>query len=331
MNRCKRCIMPNTRPNIQFKDGVCMPCLIFEKRAKTDWDKKWEELEEICEKYRKEGKYDCLVTISGGKDSHYQVGLLKERLGMNPLGFMVDNGSWTQTGRDNFYNLSKEFGIDILTFTIDCKEVITHTKEDFIKEGHPAKYWDSFLYLIPMEFAHKFGIKLVVWGENVGEFIGGKNPVPTNFLGIEVLFLSDYVNWSRFKNVEYSRKHGFKTLEDSKEWDRWGMTLFPYEQVDTIGYLVNDYMKFIKFGFRVHTEICSDMIRHGLMGREEGLKYIRENEWKLDLKMEKDFCNAIGITSKEFWNIIDSHANTDLLVRKRNSRLWVLKNELSGI
>ena len=242
---------------------------------------------------------------------------------------MIDNGSWSKTGRENFYNLSKRFGVDILTFTIDVKKSTERAREDFFNHAHPARYWDSILYTLPMEMAKKLGIKLVIWGENIRDIIGGKDPVDADSWDVKTIYTSDYVPWSRYDNVKYARENGFKTLEDTKEWNRWGWEDFPYEQIDTIGYLVNLYCKFIKFGFAHATEFYSDMIRHGLITREEGLKKVLENDWKLDPKMEKDFCEGIGITRNEFWETIDKFANKDLLFKSRECipAMWMLKEE----
>jgi tRNA(Ile)-lysidine synthase TilS/MesJ len=78
--------MPDTRPGITFnEDGVCNPCLVYEKKKNTDWNVRFIELEELCKKYRKEDKsyYDCIIAVSGGKDSHVQVHWMKEIMKMN--------------------------------------------------------------------------------------------------------------------------------------------------------------------------------------------------------------------------------------------------------
>ena len=84
--------------------------------------------------------------------------------------------------------------------------------------------------------------------------------------------------------------------------------------------------EFIKFGFSSVTELCSDAIRHGEMTREEALILVNENDWKLDYKMEEGFRDCIGITAKEFWEVIDKHVNKDLLEKKISViRGWKIK------
>jgi tRNA(Ile)-lysidine synthase TilS/MesJ len=117
MKYCTRCLIPDTRPGIQFDEhGVCLPCINFEKIKTTDWNQRKKELEELCNKHREcNGNYhDCIIAVSGGKDSHFQVYYMKEIMKMNSL--LVSNGNfeWTETGRKNLKNFSEFFGCDIL-------------------------------------------------------------------------------------------------------------------------------------------------------------------------------------------------------------------------
>lgn len=95
MRYCVNCTMPDTRPGITFnKEGICSACTHYEKRTEIDWNQRWEEFEKICDKYRGingPGEYDCAIAVSGGKDSHYQVHILKEVMGMNPILFCVED------------------------------------------------------------------------------------------------------------------------------------------------------------------------------------------------------------------------------------------------
>ncbi len=118
MKYCTKCVMPDTRPGIQFdKNGVCSACQSFEKRKSIDWDKRYAELTELCDKYRgmNGDSWDCAIAVSGGKDSHYQVYLMKEVLKMNPILFSVeDNFNMTEAGKHNIHNISEEFGCNII-------------------------------------------------------------------------------------------------------------------------------------------------------------------------------------------------------------------------
>lgn len=119
MKYCTKCCMPDTRPGITFnEEGVCSACQSYEHRKFVDWDKRWEELKVLCDKYRgmngPDG-YDCIIAVSGGKDSHFQVYVMKVLMGMNPLLVSAeDNFPMTQAGMHNIKNISEAFGCDLI-------------------------------------------------------------------------------------------------------------------------------------------------------------------------------------------------------------------------
>lgn len=340
MKWCKKCGMASTRLGIKFNsEGICYPCITFKKRKHVNWNKRWNELEQICNIYRKDKGYDCMITVSGGKDSTFQVGLLKEKLKMHPLCLMIDNGpSWTKTGRANYYNLSERFDVDIMMFTPSVKKMKEMTKKGFLENLWPEEHWDSILYEKPMETAQQLGIDLIFWGEDTSYFTGGEDwmessnalkqssqEVRKKYCTLNVYFLSYFIPWSRYTNLEYAKKNGFKTLEDTGEWVRDGLQGFEYEQVDTISYLVNQYCKFIKFGFGTQTELCADAVRNGKMTREIAIQMINKYDWRLDERMLDDFCKSIGISRFKFWETVNKFANRDLLeIREGN---WRLKHD----
>ena len=169
MRYCKRCLMPDTRPGITFVDGVCVPCINYTERKTTDWDKRRKELETLCNKYRgcNNDGYDCAIAISGGKDSHYQVYVMKELMGMNPVLLSVGNIDWTDTGRKNFENISDVFGCDIITLNPNVRTARIMAKKAFIELGSPTWYIDALIYAYPYRMAMQLGLKLLVYGENV--------------------------------------------------------------------------------------------------------------------------------------------------------------------
>ena len=83
---CTNCMMPETKPDLSFHNGICNACINFNDRKKIDWKKRKKELISILERYRNNSfsNWDCIIPVSGGKDSTYQVVTLIE-LGMNPL------------------------------------------------------------------------------------------------------------------------------------------------------------------------------------------------------------------------------------------------------
>lgn len=366
MRYCKKCVMPDTRPGIKFdEEGVCYPCKTWEKRKEVFWDKRWQELEELVDKYRgiNGDYYDCIIAASGGKDSHYQAYIFKEKLSMNPILVSIYNYSWTETGRHNINNISERFGVDIHFLSLNRKVSRVLSRKAFEKKLIPNWYWDKAVYAYPLHIAIKLNIPLIIYGENINyEYGGGQTeetysalnqinndvvtPIDWNFwlndgvtmkdlnpaiyptaeeikkAKLDPIYLSYFVPWDGYEHMEFARMNGFKTLEDTGEWKRDGF-LENYDQIDTVGYCVHSWFKFIKFGhFRV-TDIASLWIRAGRMTRKEAVKKVNEEDYKLDKKMLADFLAFTGYTEEEFWQVVDKFANKDI-IEKRDG-VWRLK------
>ena len=178
MKYCKRCVMPDTRPGITFnEEGVCCACTHYDNRKKINWDKRMEEFKALCDKYRGmngPGGYDCAIAVSGGKDSHFQVHVLKEVMGMNPLLFSVeDNFPMTEAGKHNLKNISEAFGCTIISCKPDIKTQKILMRKTFEKFGKPTWFIDRLIYTFPLHMAVKFNTPLLVYGENVSYEYGG--------------------------------------------------------------------------------------------------------------------------------------------------------------
>lgn len=358
--------MPDTRPGLKFNnEGICYACLRYEKRKKVDWKARWQELERLAAKYRgcNGDYYDCIVTVSAGKDSYYQVYTMKIRLGMNPLLVSIDNFSWTETGRHNMQNMLDVFGCDLHILSLNRKIGKKLFRKAFEYALIPTWYCDRAIYAYPLQVAIKFGIPLIVYGENVNYEYGGPqteetysaldqinndvvksvpwevwlddeiqmkdlNPLiyPTHEeiekAKIEPIYLSYFEPWDGYEHLKLAKEFGFKTLEDTGEWLREGLSE-NYDQIDTIGYNLHPWLKFIKFGHQHNTDILSQWIRAGQITRKEAVQLVKEREHILDRRMLRDFLDFTGYTEEEFWRIIDKHANRDIL-EKRNG-MWRLK------
>lgn len=369
MKYCNRCVMPDTRPGIRFHGNTCSACENHEQRQKwTDWDKRWRELEAVCDKYRGSNgdDYDCIITVSGGKDSHFQVYTLKERLYMNPLLVSIDNISWTKTGRMNKENISDAFGCDIITLSLNRRAARKIMRRAFEELGSPTIAWDKAVYAFPLQMGIKLGIPLIWYGENVSATYGGPNaedvpsalnqihnaavaPVPDSFwldagvstkeirpfiyptaeeiegAKLDPQYLSYYVPWSGYANKELARSRGFKTLDDTGEWDREGF-VENYDQIDSAGYLVHPWLKYPKYGHARITDVCSNWIREGRMTREEAIELVREHDHKLDPVALADFLEFTGYTEEEFREIVDRFYNRELFEKVDGE--WKLKTPI---
>lgn len=360
MRYCKRCVMPDTRPYIQFdNNGVCYPCRASEYLRTVDWKKRWEELEKLADQYRgmNGNYYDCMITASGGKDSYYQTYIMKEKLGMNPLLVSVDNFSWTDTGRHNIDNLRDTFSVDLHTISLNpvvCRELF---RQAFFKIGSPTWYFDKAIYAYPLMLAKRLGIPFIVYGEDTSFLYGGPDPRETpsalkqlendvvkpvpweewhvhpkmvnpgmlnmnDMKTIHPVFLSYYLPWSGYQNMLFAQSRGFRTLDDTGEWHREGF-FEQYDQIDCMGYLVHPWMKFPKYGHARVTDVASLWIREGRLSREKAVQSVINDDWKLDGSALHDFLSFTGIKKKEFWSVVDHFANKEILEKRDGD--WRLK------
>ena len=106
MNRCKLCLIPDTRPDTHFEDGICSACRTYQKRLEIDWVKHRQELLDLLERHKGKREFDCIVPSSGGKDSTWQV-LTLLGLGAKPLVVTATTCQLTPIGRRNIDNLAR--------------------------------------------------------------------------------------------------------------------------------------------------------------------------------------------------------------------------------
>ena len=106
MKICSNCIQPDTRPGLHFKDGICGACLWEDEKKKIDWNSRMQELQQIAKAAKENTKsnYDCVIGVSGGKDSTMQAIIARDQLGLRCL--LVNNEPYgiTEIGKYNIEN-----------------------------------------------------------------------------------------------------------------------------------------------------------------------------------------------------------------------------------
>jgi N-acetyl sugar amidotransferase len=172
MKSCKRCLYTEMHPlNIVIgDDGLCSGCLIHEEKDQINWEVKKRELEEIFNYYRnKRGtNYDCIVPVTGGRDSYFIVHTVKNVFGMNPLLVTYNKHYNTAVGFRNLANLRVQFDCDIMTLTVDPAKVKKITRATLRRFG--SIYWHCIAgqTVFPVQVAVKFKIPLIIWGAHQG-------------------------------------------------------------------------------------------------------------------------------------------------------------------
>ena len=366
MKFCTNCIMPDTRPGITFNEkGVCIACQNNERKKNMDWNARMEELKLLCDKYRRKaaGHYDCIIAVSGGKDSHYQVHIMKEVMNMNPLLITVEDFfTMTEAGKHNLQNISEAFGCNMISFKPNRRAAKVISRYMFEKYGRPLWYVDRLLYTVPLYYAAALNIPLLVYGENVSYEYGGVDDEETYsareqvFNGVapgvdlqelvdagvpmdeltyleapsrelldklDPIYMSYFIEWNGIKNYEFAKRRGFKDL--THEWDRTNH-IENFNQIDSYGYLLNAWMKFPKYGHAYATDYAARWVRYGLLTREEAVKLAEERDHKVDPKIVEDFCNFTGMTIKEFYEALDKLYNKDIFEQNSWGQ-WRLKKK----
>ncbi len=176
---CKKCLFPETKPDLHFnEEGICSACTAAEEKYKLiNWDEREKQFKEIIQHYKKkpqETGWDCLIPVSGGKDSTYQAYYMKVVCGMNPLCVCFETTAVTEIGQKNLDNISK-MGIDVIHFKKNYNVYKSMVVEGFRRVGD--EMWPNHIgiFTIPIIFAVKFNIPLVIWGENPQQEYGGPN------------------------------------------------------------------------------------------------------------------------------------------------------------
>ena len=273
---CKRCFMPNTRPQTPFGDEVCQACKNFDTRTNVDWDARLEELRAICDRHRSnDGSWDCVLPVSGGKDSYAMTHWIKEVMGMNPLLITAgDPFTKTEAGLRNYHNLGEAFNCDQILGTVSpdaARRLIRAGFEEFLD---PLRFIEQVLNTIPFKVGSKLGIPLsfkgespFVYGASVTEDKSALERILRRTTGFsidywvergarkeelnwikpltseelerlrpEVYYLSYFVPWSSVSNREIAKRYGFVDL--AHEWKREGC-MEDFEQIDSVAYLTH--------------------------------------------------------------------------------------------
>jgi N-acetyl sugar amidotransferase len=318
---CSRCVMPETKPDLHLDNqGVCSACRYFEQRRDINWADRGRELEKVLDQYRsKDGSnYDCIIPVSGGKDSHVQVIKMLE-LGMNPLCVTGSTDMLSDIGRQNIENI-KNLGVDYVEMSVNPRIRRKINRLALTQIGDISWPEHVAIFTIPIHFAVKFNVPLIIWGENSqneygGPATAGQNHVLTRrwleeFGGLLGLRVSDLLQTDDIKPhhlIQY-------TYPKDEELQRVGVTgiflgyfipwdgyanalvaqahgfttyhttvegsIVNYENLDNHQTGIHDYFKFLKFAFGRATDIACLHIRRGRLTRSQGLKLVKLHDGK---------------------------------------------------
>ena len=172
MKNCINCLLPETHETITFdKKGSCNICTNFKfKNENTDWKKKKRELDQLIKKFKGKHDYDCIVPFSGGKDSTWTLYYLIKEYNLKPLVVRFDHGFFRPNLEENVKKISRNLGVDIITFTPNWKVVQKLMLQSLLEKGDFCWHCHTGIFSYPMHIAVEKKIPLLFWGEPSAEY-----------------------------------------------------------------------------------------------------------------------------------------------------------------
>lgn len=360
MKICKKCVMPDTKPDLHFdEEGVCDACRSQEMKNKDiDWKQRESEFLELVKQNKTHPDYDCIIGVSGGKDSTYQVVKVLE-LGLNPLCVCFEPTIPTKIGKKNLENLNN-LGIDLIHIKRNPIVYKKLAREAIKRTGDCEWQHHIGLFTTVPKMAVNFNVPLIIWGENPQIEYGGpaasksRNMLDRGWLeehggllgnrisdmiGIEGLTKRDLSLYT-YPQDEDIRRVGvtglflgyyFKwdlreNLRVSKE-NGFLTTTRPvettyenFENLDCFSNHVHDYLKYVKYGFgRATDNACLD-IRLGYISREEGVRLVNKYDGIPPRLAIEEYLKYTGFSQEEFDTIIDSFTNKKIFKRDNKGK-----------
>ncbi len=335
---CSRCVMDTTDPEIAFDDnGVCNHCKTSQNILKREpftlsQSEKETKLAKIIENIKTagNGRYDCIIGLSGGVDSSYVACKVKD-FGMNPLAIHLDNGWNSEIAVANIENVCKTLNIDLFTHVIDWEE-FKDLQMSFLKSSTPDSEIpsDHAIYAILYRMARKYKLKYILWGINmVSESIMprawsqghwdwtyikavqkrfGSKPLKTFphmsywthiynrlFETIKFVNILDYINYDKEKAKSYIKQRIGWNDYGRKHGESFYTRFF------------QEYILPSKFGFDKRKGHFSSLIIAGQLNREKALELLQQPLYLTQEAISDDIdylVTKFGITRNDFESIM---------------------------
>jgi len=339
---CTRCCVPETQEGVNFDElGICTACRSSEEKMHIDWTVRELALKNILEdaKKRSGSGYDCILPISGGKDSFFQAHVLTKVYGVKPLAVTFNQNWVSETG---FYNLQRcleVFELDHLQFTPARGLVNRLAKKSLSAIGDTCWHCHAGVGAFPLQVATRFKIPLLIWGESTAESSGRasyNNPgqkfdreysltnsikVSANDMVDENISAKDIAPFQvpEHSEIENTGVWGlhlgdyiFWDEERQTEWIRdhygWRETELEgaykgYKSAECIMAGMHDFTCYLKRGFGRATAQASTDVRNGLLTRKEGFNLIYDHDQERPDALDY-YLKITGLSEAEFYEIM---------------------------
>ncbi len=347
---CVRCCIPQTQEGVIFDElGVCQACQSAEQKIHIDWTQREQVLRGILDnaKAKAGNNYDCIIPISGGKDSTFQLHVLTQVYGMKPLAVTFSHNWFSETGWYNLQNSLEQFNVDHVMFTPNRRLVNKLAKHSLAGIGDSCWHCHAGVGAFPLQAAVRFNIPLLIWGESIAESSGRAsylNPVrkfdreyftkvsaklrPDQMVRDDVS-LRDLEPFQvpSAEDCERVGVHGIH-LGDYIFWDDERQTEFVrdnyawretqvegsfkrYKSAECVMPGVHDLACYTKRGYGRATFHASVDVRAGLLSRDEAWDLIRANDGVRPEGLDY-YLKITGMSEDEFFAALEKHRHPEL-------------------
>jgi N-acetyl sugar amidotransferase len=369
MRYCKRCVLPDTKPGVVFdEEEICSACRSVERKYTIDWEARATKLRSTCDEIRGSNGngYECIVPVSGGKDSFTQAYLMSQVYKLRTLVVVVVPHLQTIEGIENLNSLVDTLGVDLLKISVRPSTLQKIRRIALLKVGNPNYAEHRVVFATVARAAYFYNVPLVVWGEDIGTEFGGNVSLSSandgsaqelinNDLFRETSFddllegtipdteLFFYMNPEREtiarKNIRsiylgYYQwwdgiKHYYLARANGFKPRAEGPlpgNVLPYDNIDEKLCEVHLWFKFLKLGFWRPTDHCCYKIWNGYMTREEAVEAVNAVQYEEPAYLN-EFLEYHQLTEAEYRECVERSRNLDIW-HKCNGQ-WRLKHDLS--
>ncbi|MEN6300880.1 MAG: N-acetyl sugar amidotransferase [Anaerolineaceae bacterium] len=339
---CVRCCVPATQEGVQFDEmGVCTACRSSEEKMHIDWSAREKQLRVILDEAKaKAGNgYDCILPISGGKDSFFQAHVLTKVYGLKPLAVTFSHNWFSETG---FYNLQRcleVFELDHLQFTPARGLVNRLAKKSLDAIGDTCWHCHSGVGAFPIQVATRFKIPLLVWGESLSENDGRATyQCPTtqfdrdHFTKVSARLTADEMVGDDLsaKDLYPFALPSYEEIDDTGVWGihlgdyifwdderqtEWIRNVYGWRETEMEGAYkgyksaecimagMHDFTCYLKRGFGRATWQAAVDVRNGLLTRKEGFDLVRKHDPERPEALDY-YLKITGLTESEFFAVM---------------------------
>jgi N-acetyl sugar amidotransferase len=358
---CRSCVLPDTRPNLTLDaDGICNACRNHGTKRQIDWNARATALRDAAATAKAAASgYDCLIPVSGGKDSTWQTVKCLE-LGLKPLAVTWRPPGRTAIGQRNLDNLIA-LGVDHIDYSIDPRVERKLMLKGFERFGSTAIAMHLALFAIPLTLAVRFRIPLVVWGENSAFEYGNAEEAHTGFAldgawlrtygvthgtqaadwigeGLSAKDLTPYV-WPSDEELAAAGVRavflGYYLPWDPQETYRVARAhgfhedeaprtgYYAYADIDDDFIALHHWMKWYKFGFTRLFDNLSLEIRNGRITRSAAIEILRKTGDDTPHRDIASFCRFCSITEATFHEIAERFRNPAVWRRRPDGTCYI--------